>query len=191
MPSEQPPKSDRELIELLGQGDEKAFEIVFNTYFEKLSLFSESITHDHDAAEEIVEDVFLKVWLNCEINPIEKSIKSYLFRCVYNNSLKFVTRSRKNLVSLEAAYDGGEGQSDSDYPVANMILQEIEEKAGLIISSLPAQCKQIYLLNRDHDMRYQEIAESLHISVGTVKTQMSRAFEKLRKGLSEFLYLIF
>lgn len=190
MPSGDLPKTDHELVELLGNGDEKAFEIIFTKYFEKLALFSESITHDHQAAEEIVEDIFLRIWLNCEINPIEKSIKSYLFQSVYNNSLKFISRLRKDTIRIDISNNGEPEPVDFDYPVANMIVQEIEEIAVSIISNLPDQCRQIYLLSRDHDLKYHEIAEKLHISIGTVKTQMSRAFEKLRKGLSEFLYSI-
>ena len=76
-----------------------------------------------------------------------------------------------------------------EYPVANLILKEIETTAEKIIQSLPEQCRKIYLLNRDHDLKYDEIARELHVTAGTVKTQMSRAYTKLRKGLSEFLYI--
>lgn len=189
MPSGQPSKTDQELVELLGTGDENAFEMIFNAYFEKLCLFSESITHDHNVAEEIVENIFLNIWLNCKINPVEKSIKSYLFQSVYNNSLKYNSRQKKNVIRLDDESD--QMQSSSDYPVDNLITQEINEKAESIINAFPEQCKRIYLLNRNQDLKYHEIAEKLQISVGTVKTQMSRAFEKLRKGLSEFLYVFF
>jgi len=189
-------KTDPELVQLLKEGDEGAFELVFNFYFEKLCLFAESITRSHDAAQEVVEDVFLQVWLNCTINPIEKSIKSYLYQSVYNNAIRFISRQRKDDMRLgDPEYSNRDALiaelQTPEYPVANLILKEIEEKAELIIRSLPDQCRKIYLLNRDQDLKYHEIAEKMNLSVGTVKTQMSRAFSKLRTGLVEFLYILF
>jgi RNA polymerase sigma-70 factor (ECF subfamily) len=78
-----------------------------------------------------------------------------------------------------------------EYSVSTLISREIESKAEAVIQSLPAQCREVYLLNRDHDLKYSEIAERLHITVGTVKTQMSRAFSRLRKELKEFLCIFF
>jgi RNA polymerase sigma-70 factor (ECF subfamily) len=76
-----------------------------------------------------------------------------------------------------------------DYSVSNLISKELEARAEAVIQSLPDQCREIYLLNRDQDLKYKEIADKLHITVGTVKKQMSRAFSKLRTGLKEYLCL--
>lgn len=183
--------TDTELIQLLKEGDESSFEHIFSLYFEKLCLFAESLTRDHDTAEEIVENLFLQLWINCKINPIEKSIKSYLYQSTYNNCLKYVSRQKKGMVRISDNAAGGNinDLQTPDYPVANLILKEIETRADSIIQSLPEQCRKIYLLNRDHDLKYDEIARNLNITAGTVKTQMSRAYAKLRKGLSEFLYI--
>ncbi len=176
--------TDFDVLQHLNRGDEAAFEYVFNKYFEGLCLFAEAVTKDHDTAQDIVEDIFLQLWLNCKFKPIETSVKSYLYQSVYNNSVKHVMRRRRsepleNMAQLQT----------SDYPAANLIEQELEEKATAIINSLPEQCRQVYLLNRDEDLKYREIAERLQISESTVKTQMSRAFAKLRESLKDFLYL--
>jgi len=78
-----------------------------------------------------------------------------------------------------------------DYPISNLILQELEEKASQVLDSLPSQCRRIYDLNRFENLSYSEIAKKLDISVGTVKTQMSRAFQKLREALKEYIPLLF
>lgn len=187
-------KPDKELVQLLKEGDEKAFELIFNQYFEGLCLFSKTITKNHEAAQDIVEEVFLSVWVNCKINPVTTSIKSYLYQSVYNNSLKHISRLRKGVVSLDdPSYVFHDRELlaplTPDYPVANLITRELEEKAEAAIQSLPDQCRQIYLLNRDEDLKYNEIAERLGVTVGTVKTQMSRAFTKLREELKDYLYL--
>jgi RNA polymerase sigma-70 factor (ECF subfamily) len=183
--------SDPELVQHLKEGDESSFERIFNLYFEKLCLFAESITRNHNAAEEIVENLFLHLWINCTINPIEKSIKSYLYQSTYNNCLKYVSRQKKGMIRISDKETGDEitDLQTPEYPVANLILKEIESTAEKIIESMPEQCRKIYLLNRDHDLKYDEIALKLNVTSGTVKTQMSRAYAKLRKGLSEFLYI--
>lgn len=187
-------KPDSELVQLLKEGNEKAFDLIFHQYFDGLCLFSQTITKDHDASQDIVEEVFLSVWVNCRINPVVISIKSYLYQSVYNNSLKHVSRLRKNVISLDdTAYLLTDKEIieplTPDYPIANLITKELEEKARAAIRLLPNQCREIYLLNRDEDLKYQEIADRLHITVGTVKTQMSRAFTKLREELKDYLYL--
>jgi RNA polymerase sigma-70 factor, ECF subfamily len=189
-------KSDEELVQLLKEEDEKAFELIFNRYFDGLCLFSESITKNHEIAEDIVEDIFVRVWANCKINPVEISIKSYLYQSAYNNSIKYISRIRKNTLRIDTLdYTvSGPGMVElqsPDYPIANLITKELEEKASEIIQSLPDQCRKVYLLNRDENLKYHEIAERLQITVGTVKTQMSRAFAKLREELKDFLYLFF
>lgn len=189
-------KTDSQLVELLKEGDEKAFELVFNTYFDRLCLFSLNITKNKEASEEIVKDIFLRVWLNCQIDPIKVSIKKYLFQSVYNNSVKYISRLKRNTVSLdELEYSLTDNNIyeplSPEYPIAELIAKELEDKAVEVINSLPDQCRQIYLLNRDENLKYDEIAKRLNITVGTVKTQMSRAFSKLREGLRDFLYIFF
>ena len=75
----------------------------------------------------------------------------------------------------------------SGYPLSGLLVSEIEKKAEDILESLPEQCKKIYKLNRLEGLNYPEIAARLKITVGTVKTQMSRAFQKFREGLKEFM----
>jgi RNA polymerase sigma-70 factor, ECF subfamily len=186
-------RPDVELVQLLKEGDEKAFELIFHHYFDGLCLFSQSITKNHDVAQEIVEEIFVSIWVNYKINPVVTSIKSYLYQSVYHNSLKYISRLRKNIVSFDdpKVRFGSNGIAEAfsdDYPVANLIVRELEEKAEKAIQSLPTQCRQIYLLNRDENLKYHEIAERLQVTVGTVKTQMSRAFAKLREELQDFLY---
>jgi RNA polymerase sigma-70 factor, ECF subfamily len=187
-------KSDPELVRLLNDGSEEAFEIIFHSYFEKLCLFSESITRSHEAAEEIVEELMLQLWLNCTINPVEKSVKSYLYQSTYNNSIKYISRLRKDSIRIsgtenDSSNEGLAEMQTPDYSVSKLVSKELEARAEAVIKALPAQCREIYLLNRDQDLKYQEIADRLNITVGTVKKQMSRAYSKLRTGLKEYLYL--
>lgn len=182
---------DTDLIKLLKEGNEEAFVQIFNKYFEGLCLFSESIIKNHEAAEDLVEDLFLQVWINCNMNPIQTSIKRYLYHSIYNNSIKYISRQKKNIHIDQSWADESYliELTSGENPMINLIVNDLEQKAEQIINSLPEECRKVYLLNRDEELKYQEIANRLNISVSTVKTQMARAFSKLREELKDLLYL--
>jgi RNA polymerase sigma-70 factor, ECF subfamily len=188
-------KSEKELLQLLKQGDEESIKFIFEKYYEGLCLFAESITKNHQAAEEIVEDIFIHLWLHSESSAINVSVKSYLYRSVHNNCLKYLDKLRTQKKLLDNFHYSILDQEllhplTPDYPISNLIVQELEEKAGQVLDSLPSQCREIYTLNRFENLSYSEIARKLDINVGTVKTQMSRAFQKLREALKDYIPLI-
>jgi RNA polymerase sigma-70 factor, ECF subfamily len=188
-------KSEKELLQLLKNGDENSIKFIFEAYYEGLCLFAESITKNHQIAEEIVEDIFIHLWMNANNSVITVSLKSYLYRSVHNNCLKYLDKIRvQKKVMDNFPYYLLDNELlhpiTPDYPISNLILQELEEKASQVLDSLPTQCRKIYHLNRFENLSYSEIAKKLDISVGTVKTQMSRAFQKLREALKEYIPLL-
>ena len=188
-------KSEEELLQILQNGDEDAIKLIFDKHYESLCLYAESLTKDRHTAEEIVEDIFIHLWMNNQNSSITKSIKNYLFRSVHNNCLNYLDKlrtERKNVENLNYTLLDNEllQPFTPDQPISKLILQELEEKANSILESLPNQCKEIYTLNRFENLSYSEIARQLNITVGTVKTQMSRAFQKFRDGLGEYISLI-
>lgn len=188
-------KSEEELLQLLKNGDEETIKLIFDKYYEGLCLYAESLIKNHQLAEEIVEDIFIHLWMNAQNSGITKSLKSYLFRSVHNNCLKYLDKlktERKSIVNISYTLQDYEllHPLTPDLPISNLIAQELEEKASQTLESLPPQCKEIYSLNRFENLSYSEIAKKLNITVGTVKTQMSRAFQKFRDDLGEYIYLI-
>jgi RNA polymerase sigma-70 factor (ECF subfamily) len=188
-------KTEKEILELLRRGDEEAIRYLFDVYFEKLCLYAEGIIRDHQAAEDIVEDLFITVWLHAETNPILTALPNYLFKSTYNNCIKYLNKLRreaKNAEQLGYVLKDHEiiNSLTSAYPVSGLVVMEMERKAEAILETLPDQCRKIYTLNRFEGLSYPEIAARLKVTVGTVKTQMSRAFQKFREGLVEFLALL-
>jgi len=188
-------KTEKEILELLKMGDEEAIRYIFDVYFEKLCLYAEGIIRDRQAAEDIVEDLFITVWLHAETSPIRTALPNYLFKSTFNNCLRYLNKLRaevRNNESLSYAITDREitDPLTSAYPLSGLVVIEMEKKAERILESLPDQCRMIYSLNRFENLSYPEIAERLHLTVGTVKTQMSRAFQRFREGLIEFLSLI-
>ena len=187
--------TEKELLQLLKDGNEEAVKFIFEKYYESLCLYAESITRNHQVAEEIVEDIFIHIWINAKETSIILSVKNYLYRSTHNNCIKYLNKlktERKVFDSVDYTlkdYEILHPLNDS-YPISTLIAEEMEKKAGEILETLPDQCKEIFTLNRFENLSYSEIATKLNVTVGTVKTQMSRAFHKFREGLKEFLPLL-
>jgi RNA polymerase sigma-70 factor, ECF subfamily len=188
-------KTDEELLRLLKDENEDAIRLLFDKYYESLCLYAESIVNEHYAAEEIVEEFFIYLWTHFNKNPINTSLKSYLFRAVHNNSLKYIGKLKKEKKFTEALdymfYDKEILYPiTSENPFSGLMAQELELKAEEIMNLLPPQCQKIYYLNRFENLSYSEIAVRLNITTSTVKTQMSRAFQKFRDELKDYMLVI-
>lgn len=85
-------ETEKDILQLLNAGNEDAIKTVFNLYYEKLCLYAESIVRDHDTAEDIVEDLFVYIWINIKRSPINTSLKNYLYKSIYNNCLKYLNK---------------------------------------------------------------------------------------------------
>jgi len=188
-------KTEEELLRLLKDENEDAIKLLFDQYYESLCLYAESIVHEHYAAEEIVEELFIYLWANFSKKPINTSLKSYLFKAVYNNSLKYIEkRKKKKEISETLDYVFYDKEIlhpiTFEHPHSSLITQELESKAEEVMNLLPPQCQKIYYLNRFENLSYSDIATELNITTSTVKTQMSRAFQKLREELKDYILII-
>jgi len=179
-------------IPFLKSGKESEFKIIFDVLYDPLCVYAESIICDHYASEEIVEDVFIYLWSNSNNIEIQVSLKNYLYKCVHNSCLNYLKKLKTKKNKLEILNYVVEDFEilhplSEDIPVSEMIIKELEGKARDTMDNLPPQCREIYFLNRFENLSYSEIAIKLQISVGTVKTQMSRAFQRFRENLKEYL----
>ncbi len=183
--------SESEMIRQLREGNENAFEHIFKKHFTGLCLFAEHFLKDTHAAENIVEDLFCDLWANARTISINVSLQGYLYKSVFNRCLKFLRHKgieHKYLLDHQSFLntDDNNDALKSD-PLINLISKELEERISQAIQKLPFQCRKIFMLHRFQNLSYPEIAVELSCSVNTVKTQMSRALEKLRTELSDYL----
>lgn len=181
--------SKQQLIENIRNGDVTAFETIFNQYYVYLCLISEHIVRNPSDAEEIVSDVFIKVWNIREKVEITTSVKAYLVRAVYNASLNHL-ESNKFRNKLTQSISNSDSELliwDNNYSLGQLFEKEILEALDQGIKALPDACRQIFILSRNEDMKYADIARKQGISVNTVKTQMKIALLRLRETLKDFL----
>jgi RNA polymerase sigma-70 factor (ECF subfamily) len=183
---------ENEILKLLKIDAERAVKIIFDIHYEGLCSYAETILRDQFSAEEVVEQLFIQLWINAKSISILTSVKNYLYRSVHNNCLKYIDKQNTELKRFNRYIFHDEeilSFVSDEYSLSRIIALELEQKAEQIILSLPDQCRNIYFLSRYENLSYPEIARKLNITVGTVKTQMSRAFQKLRENLKDYLPL--
>lgn len=187
---------DADLFLKIRNDNQSAFEVVFLRYYSSLCSYAFTIAGNKDVSEEIVQDIFVKFWENRNQIEINSSLKAYLYRTVHNQCINHLeSRKIRNQYSKSQmlAYEKNLIEMvpfSNDYPIANLIAQELEEKIQKSIIALPEQCREVFLLIRIQNKSYQEVANQLGISVNTVKTQMQRAIFKLKDMLQEYLPVI-
>jgi RNA polymerase sigma-70 factor (ECF subfamily) len=174
-------KIDYLFIKFLRDDDYQAFEQLFLLSYHPLRNFCKKIVHINEVAEELVSEVFFKIWNNRKAIVINSSPKSYLFAAVHNISLDHLRKEKRYvLTNLEKALAIPSSTLD---PQKGFEYDELQAKIEMAVARLPRQCKQIFQLSREQGLRYNEIAEKLQLSVKTIETQMGRALKSLRKSL--------
>ena len=143
---------------------------------------------DEAAAEEIVQNMFLKLWEKRDRVTVQTSVKAYLYKCVHNDSLNYI-KHRKVRASYED-YANLTMKDKSSRPAKTIEIKELEKQIVHALNELPEQCRTIFQLSRFEELKYKEIAERMGLSIKTVEKQMGKALKLLRLKLVDFLALI-
>ncbi len=185
-------EKDNLLFLRVAKGSKSAYEELFHLYYSKLCLFAYDLCKDQKLAEDIIQDFFLNIWNEKGSIRIKTSVKSYFYQSVYNRILnhfnrekvqeKYVKNYLESNILRELNY-----YSNNNYPLANLLQKELEEKIVEIIDSLPPQCRKVFTFSRFENLKYDEISKKMNISVNSVKTHMKNALQKLRNALEEYL----
>jgi len=181
------PFTDLNCAEKISQGDTEAFSWLFRKYFEPLYYFAGRIIKDPQASENVVQDVFVKIWTDREKKQIVSNLKSYLYTAVKNHALNYIKREKK---LMEPLGDLSYADNNARTPEETLMDKELINKVHQAVRNLPEKCRHIYLMHRYDKLTYNEIAEIQKISVNTVKTQMKRALQKLSKELAHLIQMI-
>lgn len=173
---------------LLHQYDDKAFEQMFKAHYKELHSYANVMLRDEDTAEEIVQSMFLKFWEKRELLNVQTSIKAYLYKCVYNDSLNYLKHQKvKTKYQDFAAYTMNDHHEAASSRVE---LTELKYKLQEALNELPEHCRTIFQMSRFEELKYREIAEQLDLSIKTVENQMGKALKILRLKLADFITLI-
>ncbi len=167
---------------------ETAFEKVFKSHFKNLHAYACTIVKDDMTAEEMVQNVFYKIWERKGQLHIQTSVTAYLYRAVYHESLNHLKHQK--VKQAYQSYAAWQMKNESDNASKKVLLGDLEQQLQTALSELPEQCRTIFQMSRFEELKYQEIADRLELSIKTVENQMGKALKLLRQKLIDFLPLI-
>lgn len=163
------------LAQQLKLGDSKAYEFLMDSYYQNLCSYAFVLTKDKASAEDIVQNVFVKIWENRKNIKSDFSVRNYFYKAVYN---EFIDQYRKNkpVIYLEKKHlEASDLAVESEKGNIEELILLLEKE----ISNLPPKCKRIFMLNKKEGLTHLEISKYLDVSTKTVEGHMTKAFKIL------------
>ncbi len=180
---------DQELIRSYLQGDHKALETLIQRYLKPIFRCAYQYTHHEHDAEDVTQEAFVKAWKNLKRFDVKKSFKAWIFEIAKNTALDFLNKKKVARFSDFENPDGRNFLLDEladDAPLPQEIFQQTET-AGIIqkfMQTLSAKYRLVFLLRYNNGLTFQEIANSLHEPLHTVKSRCRRSVLQLKKFLA-------
>lgn len=174
-------------LEALRNGDHKAFECIFLTYYGKTKSFLFGYLKSKEDAEELAEDLFVNLWINRKSIDITKSFSSYLHVMARNAAINFLKHKLVHTTYLNSIQDTEYSPTSEE----ELIAKELGLLIDNIVDKMPEQRKQIYMLSRNEGLNNSEIAEKLKTTKRNVESQLSFALKEIRKAISAFFFTFF
>ena len=183
--------TDEELIKLLGQDDQLAFEALYNRYWKRMLIKAYALLGSEIDAEEVVQNTFINIWQRRERLQLKFSFHTYLASAVKYEVMALLAKKNKyKLVNIEEAYGTDtEDNSTQEY----LELADLSLHIEMTIQALPEKCRLVYRMSREQSLSEKQIAEILVISPKTVQAHMTKALKTLRlslRSLSLSLFLL-
>lgn len=180
---------EKELVERLSGGDPAAFRELVETYKKKMYFFALNLVRDPADAEDISQEVFLKAFRGFKTFKRDARLSSWLYRIAYNTSIdhlrrKPMTPEAEEEAVLDAGEDGFSERPPSPDPVRTAETQLLSVRVEKALQNVSDRERLVFLLRHYNDLKLDEIAESLQISIGSVKSYLFRCLRKLRKEFS-------
>ena len=164
---------------------EKKFEAVFRAHFKELHYYVFKLLEDAEAAEEVVQQVFLRLWEKDWEREVHTSLRAYLYKAVYHEGLNMLQRER-----VKDRYRAHVEHQGAAVSVLDRGDGELREQLRLALELLPEKTRTVFELSRFQELKYQEIATLLGLSVKTVEGHMTKALRHLRIHLVEYLTVL-
>jgi RNA polymerase sigma-70 factor (ECF subfamily) len=179
-------KSNKELLILIREGDMIAFYNIYERYCKRLYGFVLRYIKNEADAEEIVQDVFVKIWEARSKIDVYSSFESFLFTIAYNSTISLFRKrvSEKKYLEYLKLLQHLEKAPDL---IDEIQFNDLNSKVQALLNELTQRQKEIFLLSREEGLSHEEIAKKLNISINTVKKHMVNTLAFLRSGLGSGL----
>jgi len=178
---------DRLLVARIRQGDVAAFDALFMAYKNDLGAFVHSLVRSPEAAEEIIQDLFLRLWENRDLWDFGNAVRPYLFGAARNRAISHLRHERVELELKSRVARERHGSGHAVQPMADAVAEanDLEAIITRVVESLPPRCREVFQLSRRHQLSHAEVARVMGISVKTVEVQLRRALAALRAVLTD------
>ena len=179
---------ERELLLKIAAGNESAFKDLFHLWRDKLYFFVLRITHSSEMAEDILQDVFVKIWTNRTALHTIQHFDAYIYKMSQNQAISGMKRAAQEALILSELKKapGAEAIATDDV----VVRRELSRKFQAILYKLPTQQRLVYTLTHIHGLKHDEVAQQLKISASTVKNHMTRALCTIRRELMQHYQII-
>ncbi|RBL90083.1 RNA polymerase sigma-70 factor [Chitinophaga flava] len=174
--------SDRELWDCCRKDDMQAYNEIFSRYYPRMYHLARRYVQDAMRAEELCMDQLFHLWVKREEIHIISSFSSYLFRSIRNRVITEMRRNLPVMTGLDEIAENIQLDRSSDY---GLLLEEAEHTYREVLNKLSPQRRQVFMLSREENLTYPEIARRMNLSVNTVENYMVAALNSLRKNLHE------
>jgi RNA polymerase sigma-70 factor (family 1) len=172
----------------IADGDQYSFRILFHHFAGRLITFAQSMLGNKEAATEVVDDVWVRIWKNRTTLPQIENIRTYLYTATKNSSLNYLSAKARAMVT-EPFNDITIQLKDEYCPEQQLITEEIFKKIHAAVQDLPPRCKMVFKLVREDGLKYHEVAEIMKISQNTVDAQMVIAVKRIREAIGTSMLL--
>ncbi len=179
--------SEKDIIKGLIKGDMSSFRQLFDKKYTLFHSFTMGMVKDSWLAEDITQNIFLKVWLNREKLDPNKSIQNYLY-VLAKNEIRDHFRLKVNMHTEEIQENQRIQTEDFE---GTLDMETMRAQISKIVAHMPEQRRKIFTLSREQMLSNNEIAEQMHLSIRTVEKHISLALKDIRKHLSSFHHFLF
>lgn len=177
--------SDEELLDLLKSDDNNAFRELYERYWKKLLVRANILLDSNEDAEELVHDIFVKLWKKRNTIALRHTFHTYVAAMLQYACFEVLANRKRNVSVKNIEMTGFADTSTQEYLDFDSLRNQLEDA----VKQLPDKCQLIFRLSREEGLSDKAIAEKLHISVNTVRTQIARALRKLKASLNSFFIL--
>jgi RNA polymerase sigma-70 factor (family 1) len=177
--------SDVQLIDRLKSGDDGALTAIYKKYWQQLYLSAYHILKDEQACEDIIQELFIKLWDNRSSVQISVSLKAYLYASIRYE----VYRQVRNSMSTSDVFDTLFDRLQTPVDYENIEYKELIAQVSSAVNALPQKCREVYKLSREEYLSHKQIASRLNISTKTVENHLTKALKQLRTSLGSLILL--
>lgn len=181
-------QDDHQILFRLREGDREAFEQLYRKYWRDLFNSAYKRLLLREEAEEIIQDLFVQLWVKRELLVITSTLEAYLFGALRYSIYNFIRNRKVQQAYLDHLAHSSE--IDQNYIEDSLYYEELTEALAKSIEKLPEKYKKVYLLSRYENFTYREIAKHLNIPLDTVEKHMGKALKLLRDSLRDFAVIL-